>query len=656
MPKATADSSAGVTEAANARKNSKSRTGCKRCKARRLKCDELKPHCLQCQKRNTECPGYAIVLQWSAKHEKFQSGRLAGNEVENVGEGVISQPAAVEPTISDVCPDSNIEFDSPAFMPNKDFDFGIEFFESLSSLDLLGDTSSTSSLSSPLNTIQEDTAKNEPSIEGHPSATTNDASEADPATWNDLDRLLARIGSVPKFLIHMPTVLVDHYFDSVCNIFSSFDNSMNPFRSVVERLWNGWAPLYFTIQSMSAGFLSNDFPHMAELGRQLQSEAYTSLHQFLAAPATLGREILVDDKVLLTIIMLGGSTTWHKSGDLGQGHKQAATQLFQKRRRQQSLARAVKDRHDLFFEQCILYWEMPSAIMSDTPLVLTEYLEGGPPISQAQSPQGPLLHFPHPWTGVSPQVLSLFAQVGRLARCCRQLCRGSAANAPSPTSFCTEVHTQKILSMELQSSRAAKLEDRLLTLPAPLPETLVDTGDSRTPLDHYLLIHESHRCAALILLYRNFPELLHRRLPLSAASEFSQPVSVSYLQVLTGGPPEELNERAWITSLATTVVDMLRKLPTSSGTRFFQPLLILVAGSELQFSAPSKQLSIDDIKLAQARRFVLQRLHELQVDLPRGPVSKVQMTVTETWRRMDAGEDVFWLDVMIDHGWETIAG
>jgi hypothetical protein len=31
--------------------------------------------------------------------------------------------------------------------------------------------------------------------------------------------------------------------------------------------------------------------------------------------------------------------------------------------------------------------------------------------------------------------------------------------------------------------------------------------------------------------------------------------------------------------------------------------------------------------------------------------------VTETWRRMDEGsEDIYWMDIMMEKGWETIMG
>lgn len=50
-------------------KQSKSRNGCTTCKAKRLKCDETKPSCEQCRKRNVQCGGYSKAFKWRAFEE-----------------------------------------------------------------------------------------------------------------------------------------------------------------------------------------------------------------------------------------------------------------------------------------------------------------------------------------------------------------------------------------------------------------------------------------------------------------------------------------------------------------------------------------------------------------------------------------------------------
>ncbi|KAK6503575.1 hypothetical protein TWF481_008589 [Arthrobotrys musiformis] len=62
---------AGVTKP----KQSKSRNGCVTCKAKRLKCDETKPTCLQCEKRGVPCGGYKKDFKWRAFEESDLSGK-----------------------------------------------------------------------------------------------------------------------------------------------------------------------------------------------------------------------------------------------------------------------------------------------------------------------------------------------------------------------------------------------------------------------------------------------------------------------------------------------------------------------------------------------------------------------------------------------------
>ncbi|KAI4172953.1 MAG: hypothetical protein LQ343_003240 [Gyalolechia ehrenbergii] len=50
-------------------KQSKSRNGCTTCKTKRLKCDETKPSCQQCQKRKVTCGGYKKDFKWRAFEE-----------------------------------------------------------------------------------------------------------------------------------------------------------------------------------------------------------------------------------------------------------------------------------------------------------------------------------------------------------------------------------------------------------------------------------------------------------------------------------------------------------------------------------------------------------------------------------------------------------
>lgn len=47
--------------------------GCKNCKEKRLKCDEEKPLCKQCEKKGIICKGYEKVLKWRPQEDSFKN-------------------------------------------------------------------------------------------------------------------------------------------------------------------------------------------------------------------------------------------------------------------------------------------------------------------------------------------------------------------------------------------------------------------------------------------------------------------------------------------------------------------------------------------------------------------------------------------------------
>lgn len=64
------------------------------CKKKRLKCDETKPTCVQCEKRNVECEGYKKDYKWrtfeeTSKHSRVGKGKKPSNA--NRAEGQSSQ-------------------------------------------------------------------------------------------------------------------------------------------------------------------------------------------------------------------------------------------------------------------------------------------------------------------------------------------------------------------------------------------------------------------------------------------------------------------------------------------------------------------------------------------------------------------------------------
>ena len=169
--------------------------------------------------------------------------------------------------------------------------------------------------------------------------------------------------AVPEFLLHLPTMLVEYYFSYVCQIFSSFDGTMNPFRSTVGRLWDGSAPIYYAIQSMAAAYLANHFPRMSPVGVQMQRETYKCLYQSQQAGRDPAENL---DKTLLTVLLVGQTTAWHNPKDLGLMHLKTAKRLNRRRLKKQGAAIDTKARRqNEFFSQCIMYWDMLAGFVED---------------------------------------------------------------------------------------------------------------------------------------------------------------------------------------------------------------------------------------------------------------------------------------------------
>lgn len=147
--------------------------------------------------------------------------------------------------------------------------------------------------------------------------------------------------------------------------------------------------------------------------------------------------------------------------------------------------------------------------------------------------------------------------------------------------------------------------------------------------------------------------------------------------------PESLYD-AWLTDFAVTLISRLKTIPFESRTRCLQPLLLVASCSELRLPRlPTEQpnthfennaddnhannhsqagtetpnISMEAIEVSQTRKFILGRLTSFLHVLPLKPIDVCVKLVKEVWRRIDAGEaNTYWIDVMIDKGWETTMG
>ncbi|CAI7660577.1 unnamed protein product [Penicillium palitans] len=175
---------------------------------------------------------------------------------------------------------------------------------------------------------------------------------------------------------------------------------------------------------------------------------------------------------------------------------------------------------------------------------------------------------------------------------------------------------------------------------------------------------------------RSSPHNLYRNSPHNLPS----PPSPDAQQTPT---PEALYSN-WLTEFAVTTLSRLKTIPLESRTRCLQPFLLVASCSELRLprlatnASPQPRngegyaegvdndsnnpnqtptISMEAIEVSRTRKFILGRLTSFLHVLPPKPIHVCLKLVNEVWRRLDAGDDdAYWVDVMIEKGWETTMG
>ncbi|KAL2815602.1 fungal-specific transcription factor domain-containing protein [Aspergillus cavernicola] len=712
------------------RRVKKSRNGCARCKSKRVKCGEEKPHCSRCARLGLKCPGYVQALRWVTNHPSsaedgglettadhgaftfdshiesprptasgdylIQESRspLASQDInppdpDGLG-GVdddanalcdelwdLQQPGTL-PELADLCPasasadhrDAGI-FGSPASLgsdPLAFFSLAAAEFQT-QSRDFPGFDPST--------IVRQYPPPSAPPVRPAPRDLT----------------------SIPRPLNNPSWTLIEYYFKEVAALFSTYDSQMNPFRTTVSRLWGSSLAMCRTMQSMAAATLVNDFPQFGPMGRKMRNEAIE----------IISNETTMDDKSLLALLMLGQTASWHDPKDLG-------ISFFNLLRRHLDSATLAtspnppnRGNNYQFFEEALVYWEMLLSFVADDTTILPT------PLTPANTDSFVLQRVPHPWTGIARDTQHTVQEAGRLVRAERKRIRSRRFTSQAD-----------IAQAQIALEKARDLEERLLALAHPTEAEIISPGDDETPVWHLLTMAEVYRCTGLLQLYRAFPDLLQRRLPhhpspqpptQTPSDPFNlhphphQPLNPnprwfpsdpSSYQHPTSQPPDTQSYHdTWLTEFALTTLSRLKSIPLESRTRCLQPLLLVASCSELRLPKPTPPetlpsdsslpdlndggggggggggtepnhgygpcISTHALEVSRTRRFILGRLSSLLHVLPPKPIGVCLEIVNEVWRRMDkegeggdregsGGGGVYWMDVVIEMGWETTMG
>lgn len=443
---------------------------------------------------------------------------------------------------------------------------------------------------------------------------------------------------LPTEIFDLQGKLIDAYFTTVCRIFSTFDSPQNLFRSYISRRWQSSSAMFYAMLSMASAKLGRQSLTYKKHASEYQSLAIKQLAEDLSAASSWTPELL------FVVLMLGLSTSWHDISDLGLVHLQAMQHAVLNT----TITCADDELETLdFFKKALVYWEMVISFVTEN-VAIHDYTRLSPcrqkqTASRVSNPFNVERLKPHPWTSIAQQPQALFTRLIQLFRQLRSFDTGSK----TPKSHLTEP------APFLQAVEA--LEDELWKLKLPSLHEIANTGDENTPPIHHLLLAEAYMFANFYQLYQVFPNLLSKR-----GRHLNQPHGPrSQMQNLTTVSSclshSDVDSDDWLKSLGRNIIIRLDQIHTSSGTSCVQPLLLLVGSTSLSINPDSKG-SEEEAEIIRMRKSVLDRLSFISGACLSEPIHTVELAVTEIFKRLDVGVNVFWMDMLQNMGLVTIIG
>lgn len=287
-----------------------------------MKCDEQLPGCKRCAKIGVECPGYHKPVKWSVKYERHMvhSSPTASNSFPRFDSGARNLSNLMQPNSNPGSVETQNNNDDEVQAPGPL-------------------TQGSSSSLSDAREHLEDILEVQPPLTLNPGQLLTlcedvQADEEFPLALNALhDDSLCLTSYTPTL---QASLILDHYFTTVCHFNSSFDSANNPFRSEVSRMMADSPLLFGCVLSMSAAHLYQGDKSSSCIPLEFQTEAMSHLSRTLSElptrkecevddnrpTALVSREkiLTVSDDLLLSIIFLGmtavGSSAHWTSSEL----------------------------------------------------------------------------------------------------------------------------------------------------------------------------------------------------------------------------------------------------------------------------------------------------------------------------------------------------
>ncbi|KAL4757066.1 Zn(II)2Cys6 transcription factor [Aspergillus foveolatus] len=537
----------------------KTRTGCLRCKQRRIKCDETHPHCNQCKRRAYDCPGYQRPLEWSSKYE------VAANN-----DAAARKDARSKPTINAGTPDLTVNTISPILSPSASVPGSTP--QHLPMTTGLAEQDASHYTASPDASFPEFEFNNisPPQYEQISSSFLGsvqlpDVFNTNLGEWADLTV------SLPLPLEDQDTRISRYYFFKVCRINSCFDSGTNPMRVQIHDQMAFSGLIYHCVLSMSAAHEgsigSTALTYRSKAVTCLKSEL-TRLKEETDSEKPLGSTDL--SSALLGCILLGMTDAWHRPSNLGITHLHGARCLFKRwisttGTNDGAVTASPRD----FLIGIMVYWESLASFFTDQSLDAIAYLYA---FCEEGISIGTRIH-PNPWAGICTPLFVYLAKAGTLARQ-RSLAKNLSNLTAGPSA--TSIQTQLIAEL---TGHARQTETALLQYEIPAEDRIRETADHLTPISHLQKMAQIYRLAALLEIYRNFPSLLR-------TESNTTPGSTTQSQELER-PLENSSSKDKLLTLATAILTLIMGLPRTSGVNCVMTIPLIIAGSTLQPVTPT---------------------------------------------------------------------
>ncbi|EXJ85330.1 hypothetical protein A1O1_05694 [Capronia coronata CBS 617.96] len=465
-----------------------------------------------------------------------------------------------------------------------------------------------------------------------------------------------RFIGLPHELPFTPSILLNYYFDHVCTIVCTFDGPKNPFRTVMSARWPHSAIAFTAAQSLSAACLAKQTVELKPIAVLARKEASRALGTEIKAAAGLTPDRL--NELLLGLLLLGVSSSWHDPNDMGIRYYSVAVAVT----RMSSMKKAKEQsnsNNNAFFQQALTYWWMLLTLVSDPSKHFLEL----PPHLGTVDRIGPLILdnsviLLHPWAGISTEAQVLLGRVARHAQALR-IVRQKETSDPLDDS----------LHDFVSEATGREVEEQAINLQTHFRHEIADPEDPEVDLNGFVAINDAYRDAILILIYRTFPGILRSRHGAATRTGVEGVTSDQHSRATTAQP--EKGRKQDLFNLALHVLETLSRFDRSSRILGLTPHLLIIAAGELRPLPDSRSAEADasvpleepccqfrsaPANIADLRIFALDFAEKLMHFFHFMPLNRMRDTMIETWRRMDQGEDAFWLDIMNEKGWEAFMG